>query len=69
MVKIPYQKAVRQGNVVRGIIPVLDIKYGNVWTNIPKALFEELQEPRGLAEAAEGLARASAKQETACPTA
>ncbi|GJJ05624.1 acetolactate synthase [Duganella rhizosphaerae] len=42
VVKIAYQKAVRQGNVVRGIIPVLDIKYGNVWTNIPKALFDEL---------------------------
>ncbi len=42
VVKIPYQKAVRQGSVVRGIIPVLDIKYGNVWTNIPKALFDEL---------------------------
>ncbi|MES2160434.1 MAG: S-adenosyl-l-methionine hydroxide adenosyltransferase family protein [Pseudomonadota bacterium] len=42
VVKIPYQKAVRQGKVVRGIIPVLDIKYGNVWTNIPKALFDEL---------------------------
>ncbi|MQA42654.1 SAM hydrolase/SAM-dependent halogenase family protein [Rugamonas aquatica] len=42
VVKIPYQKAVRDGKVVRGIIPVLDIKYGNVWTNIPKALFDEL---------------------------
>ncbi len=41
--KIPYQKAVRQGNVIRGIIPVLDIKYGNVWTNVPKALFDELK--------------------------
>jgi S-adenosylmethionine hydrolase len=43
VVKIPYQKAVRQGDTVRGIIPVLDIKYGNVWTNVPKSLFEELK--------------------------
>lgn len=43
VVKIPYQKAVRNGAVIRGIIPVLDVKYGNVWTNIPKALFEELK--------------------------
>jgi len=43
VVKIAYQKAVRHGDTVRGIIPVLDIKYGNVWTNIPKALFEELK--------------------------
>jgi S-adenosylmethionine hydrolase len=42
VVKIPYQKAVRSGDVIKGIIPVLDVKYGNVWTNIPKALFDEL---------------------------
>jgi S-adenosylmethionine hydrolase len=43
VVRIPYQKAVRNGDSIRGIIPVLDVKYGNVWTNIPKSLFEELQ--------------------------
>jgi S-adenosylmethionine hydrolase len=43
VVKIPYQKAARSGNVIKGIIPVLDVKYGNVWTNIPKSLFEELK--------------------------
>jgi len=42
VVKIPYQKAVRNGDVIKGIIPVLDVKYGNVWTNIPKSLFDEL---------------------------
>jgi S-adenosylmethionine hydrolase len=42
VVKIPYQKAVRSGDVIKGIIPVLDVKYGNVWTNIPKSLFDEL---------------------------
>jgi S-adenosylmethionine hydrolase len=42
VIKIPYQKAVRSGNVIKGIIPVLDVKYGNVWTNIPKSLFNEL---------------------------
>ena len=42
VVKIPYQKAVRNGDVIKGIIPVLDVKYGNVWTNIPKSLFGEL---------------------------
>lgn len=26
-----------------GIIPVLDIQFGNVWTNIPKSLFDELK--------------------------
>jgi S-adenosylmethionine hydrolase len=43
VVKIRYQKAARSGGVIRGIIPVLDVKYGNVWTNVPKALFEELK--------------------------
>ena len=43
VVKIPYQKAARNGATIRGIIPVLDVKYGNVWTNIPKALFDELK--------------------------
>jgi len=43
VVKIPYQKAVREGNVIKGIVPVLDVKYGNVWTNIPKSLFDELK--------------------------
>ncbi len=43
VVKIAYQKAVRSGDVIRGIVPVLDVKYGNVWTNIPKPLFEGLK--------------------------
>jgi S-adenosylmethionine hydrolase len=42
VIKIPYQKAVRDGKVIKGIVPVLDVKYGNVWTNIPKSLFNEL---------------------------
>jgi S-adenosylmethionine hydrolase len=42
VIKIAYQQAARDGDKLRGIIPVLDVKYGNVWTNIPKPLFEEL---------------------------
>jgi len=40
--KISYQKPERVGNAVKGMIPVLDDAYGNVWTNIPKSLFSEL---------------------------
>jgi len=40
VVTIPYQKAERVGDELRGGIPVLDVQYGNVWTNIPKPLFE-----------------------------
>ena len=42
IVRLAYRKAAREGDVVRGMIPVLDEKYGNVWTNIPKQLFAEL---------------------------
>jgi S-adenosylmethionine hydrolase len=42
LVTIPYRKPERAGNAVKGIIPVLDVQFGNVWTNIPKALFDEL---------------------------
>jgi len=42
LISIPYRKPQRAGNIVKGIIPVLDIQFGNVWTNIPKSLFDEL---------------------------
>jgi S-adenosylmethionine hydrolase len=42
VIKIPYQQAALSDGKLRGIIPVLDIKYGNVWTNVPKALFDRL---------------------------
>jgi S-adenosylmethionine hydrolase len=42
VVSIPYQKAVLEGKVIRGTIPVLDVQYGNIWTNIPGDLFKQL---------------------------
>jgi S-adenosylmethionine hydrolase len=42
VVSIPYQKAVIDGSVIKGTIPVLDVQYGNVWTNIPGELFDRL---------------------------
>jgi len=38
VVMIDYQRAVVTGDTIRGNIPVLDIQYGNVWTNIPDSL-------------------------------
>ncbi len=35
---LPYQKAIKNGDTLSGMIPVLDIQYGNVWTNIPDSL-------------------------------
>ncbi|MFC5409614.1 S-adenosyl-l-methionine hydroxide adenosyltransferase family protein [Larkinella bovis] len=40
--RIPYQKPVFENGVLKGTIPVLDVQYGNVWTNIPKNLFARL---------------------------
>jgi S-adenosylmethionine hydrolase len=42
VVSIPYQKAVMDGLVIKGTIPVLDVQYGNVWTNITQDLFDRL---------------------------
>jgi S-adenosylmethionine hydrolase len=42
VVAIPYQKPELQGEAVRGNIPILDVQFGNVWTNIDRATFERL---------------------------
>ncbi|MGO9933431.1 MAG: S-adenosyl-l-methionine hydroxide adenosyltransferase family protein [Steroidobacteraceae bacterium] len=42
LIDIAYRKPERIGPRVSGIIPVLDVQFGNVWTNIPKPLFDEL---------------------------
>lgn len=47
VVSIPYQKAALDGKVLKGTIPVLDIQYGNVWTNIPADLFKQLNPTLG----------------------
>ncbi|KAA0990800.1 SAM hydrolase/SAM-dependent halogenase family protein [Dyadobacter aurulentus] len=43
VVKIPYQKARFENGHVLGSIPILDIQYGNVWTNIDRKLFDNLK--------------------------
>jgi S-adenosylmethionine hydrolase len=42
VVAIPYQRAMMSGSGIRGTIPVLDVQFGNVWTNIPAELFKRL---------------------------
>lgn len=42
VVSIPYQRAVIADGVIKGTIPVLDVQYGNVWTNIPAELFRQM---------------------------
>ena len=61
VVAIAYQKPEVQGDVVRGNIPILDVQYGNVWTNIDRATFERL----GVAKGAEVTVRISNEGEPA----
>lgn len=42
ILRIPYQKAVLDGRVATGGIPILDIQYGNVWTNIDKSILDKM---------------------------
>jgi S-adenosylmethionine hydrolase len=42
LITLAYRKPQRAGAKVSGIVPVLDVQFGNVWTNIPKSLFDEL---------------------------
>lgn len=39
---IDYQKAVFENGELKGNIPILDIQYGNVWTNIGADIFKKL---------------------------
>ncbi len=42
VVSIPYQKATIEGKKLKGAIAILDIQYGNIWTNISGDLFKQL---------------------------
>lgn len=43
VVRLPYQKPNYANGVAKGNIPVLDIQYGNVWSNIPKAMIDQFR--------------------------
>jgi hypothetical protein len=45
--KIAYQKPTLEGDKVAGNIPILDVQFGNIWTNIDRATFERLGVARG----------------------
>jgi len=51
VVTIPYQQAVVQGDSIVGNIPILDVQYGNIWTNINDSIFKVLHvEPKAKLE-------------------
>jgi S-adenosylmethionine hydrolase len=47
LVTIAYRKPALAGGKLSGLVPVLDVQYGNVWTNIPKELFDQLHPQLG----------------------
>jgi S-adenosylmethionine hydrolase len=42
VVNIPYQKAVLENKKIKGTIAILDVQYGNIWTNIGDDIFNQL---------------------------
>jgi S-adenosylmethionine hydrolase len=42
VVTLPYQKAILKDGKLKGAISILDVQYGNIWTNIPDTLFSQL---------------------------
>jgi S-adenosylmethionine hydrolase len=42
VINIPYQKATIENNILKGTIDILDVQYGNIWTNINADLFKQL---------------------------
>lgn len=42
VISIPFQQAIKNGHQLSGMIPVLDVQYGNIWTNIPDSLLHSL---------------------------
>jgi S-adenosylmethionine hydrolase len=42
VVTLPYQKATIENKIIKGTIDILDIQYGNIWTNINADLFKQI---------------------------
>jgi S-adenosylmethionine hydrolase len=42
VVQLPYQQARKDGDILKGAIAILDVQYGNIWTNISSDLFRQL---------------------------
>jgi S-adenosylmethionine hydrolase len=42
LIGLAYRRPQLTHATLQGIIPVLDVQFGNVWTNIPKSLFDRL---------------------------
>ena len=47
VVSIPFQEAALANGEIRGNIPILDVQFGNVWTNIDRETFRKLKPGEG----------------------
>jgi len=47
VVSLPHQPAVWENGALKGTIAILDVQYGNLWTNIPTDLFTRLEAKPG----------------------
>lgn len=47
VITIDFQQPVFENGIVKGNIPILDIQYGNVWTNIDRETFNKLSPKYG----------------------
>lgn len=45
--ELNYQKAEENKGIIKGNIPILDVQYGNVWTNIPSTMLKEANITKG----------------------
>ena len=43
VLRIPYQQAIAANGVIKGNIPILDVQYGNVWTNVDESTLKALR--------------------------
>ncbi|MBV8390705.1 MAG: S-adenosyl-l-methionine hydroxide adenosyltransferase family protein [Mucilaginibacter sp.] len=47
VVSLPYQKPTLTGKTIKGNIAILDVQYGNVWTNVTDSVFSQLKPKYG----------------------
>lgn len=47
VVSLPFQEPVIKNGIISGGIPILDVQYGNVWTNIPSTMIAQLNVTAG----------------------
>ena len=47
VVSIPYQKAILENKKIKGTVTILDVQYGNIWTNIDADIFKQLNAKPG----------------------